>query len=137
TLVPEDGRLPTSFRLVSVLPEAQPGCIAVAEFLGWDSPRQLPEARMIEVLGNEGDPGVDILSIIHRYGLPLEFPEAVLREAGDIPETIAPEEIARREDWRDREVFTIDPEDAKDFDDAISVSERPDGSWELAVHIAD
>lgn len=137
TLVPEDGRLPTSFRLVSVLPEAAPGDIAVAEFVGWDSPRNLPEARMIEVLGREGDPGVDILSILHRYGLPLEFPDAVRREAEAIPETIPPEEIARREDWREREVFTIDPEDAKDFDDAICVTEHADGAWELAVHIAD
>ncbi len=137
TLVPEDGRLPTSFRLASVLPEAKPGDIVVAEFSGWDSPRNLPTAEMTEVLGREEDPGVDILSIIHRYGLPLSFPDAVLREAEAIPETIPPEEIARREDWREREVFTIDPEDAKDFDDAICVTERPDGTWELAVHIAD
>ncbi len=137
TVVPEDGRLPTSFRLLSVLPEAKPGDIVVARFAGWDSPRNLPSAEMTEVLGREDDPGVDILSIIHRYGLPLEFPDAVLREAEAIPEEVSPEETARREDWRGREVFTIDPEDAKDFDDAICVTEHPDGTWELAVHIAD
>lgn len=137
TVVPEDGRLPTSFRLLRVLPEAKQGDVVVAEFTGWDSPHNLPSAEMIEVLGREDDPGVEILSIVHRYGLPVEFPAAVLREAEAIPETISADELARREDWREREVFTIDPEDAKDFDDAICVTERPDGSWELAVHIAD
>jgi ribonuclease R len=137
TVVPEDGRLPTSFRLTSFLPEANQGDIVVAEFSGWDSPHNLPTAAMIEVLGRDTDPGVDILAVIHRYGLPLEFPDAVLREADAIPETISDEEIARREDWREREVFTVDPEDARDFDDAICVTERADGTWELAVHIAD
>ena len=137
TVVPEDGRLPTSFRLTSFLPEANQGDIVVAEFTGWDSPHNMPTASMIEILGRETDPGVDILAVIHRYGLPLEFPDAVLREAETIPETISEEEITRREDWREREVFTIDPEDARDFDDAICVTEHPDGTWELAVHIAD
>ncbi len=137
TVVPEDGRLPTSFRLTEVLPEAKPGDVIVAEFIGWDSPLNLPTAAMIEVLGRETDPGVDILSVIHRYSLPLEFPPEALREADHIQEEVSPEEIERREDWREREVFTIDPYDAKDFDDAICVTENPDGTWELAVHIAD
>ncbi len=137
TVVPEDGRLPTSFRLTRTLPGANQGDIVVAEFAGWDSPHNLPTAAMIEVLGRDTDPGVDILAVIHRYGLPLEFPDDVLREAEAIPETLSDEEIQRREDWREREVFTIDPEDARDFDDAICVTEHPDGRWELAVHIAD
>ena len=137
TVVPEDGRLPTSFRLIKVLPGANSGDVVVAEFTGWDSPTNLPTAAMIEVLGRDTDPGVDILAVIHRYSLPLEFPDAVLREADAIPEVISPEEIERRADWRESEVLTIDPEDAKDFDDAICVTERPDGTWELAVHIAD
>lgn len=137
TIVPEDGRLPNSFRLTKVLPEAKQGEVVVAEFTGWDSPHSLPTAEMTEVLGNEEDPGVDILSIIHRYNLPLKFPERVLQEAEEIEESIPADEISRREDWREREVFTIDPEDAKDFDDAICVTENHDGTWELAVHIAD
>jgi len=137
TVVPEDGRLPTSFRLTEILPEAKVGDVVVAEFTGWDSPLNLPTAAMIEVLGRETDPGVDILSVIHRYSLPLEFPPEVLGEADKIEEAISAEEIERREDWREREVFTIDPYDAKDFDDAICVTENPDGNWELAVHIAD
>lgn len=137
SISPEDGRLPASMRLVEVLPEARPGDIVVAELVGWDDPFSPPIVRMTKVLGREDAPGVDMLTIIHRYGLPLEFPDAVLREADLIDEVIDQEEIDRREDWRDKEVFTIDPEDAKDFDDAICVTEREEGGWELAVHIAD
>jgi len=137
TVVPEDGRLPGSFRLVSVLPEAKLGDVVVAEFIEWENPESVPTAAMIEVLGKDDDPGVDILSVVHRFGLPVHFPENVLREADEISETVPPDELARREDWRERDVFTIDPEDAKDFDDAICVTKEPDGTWELAVHIAD
>jgi ribonuclease R len=137
TVVPDDGRLPGSFRLVSVLPEAKIGDVIVAEFIEWENPESIPTAAMIEVLGKDDDPGVDILSVVHRFGLPVHFPENVLREAEEISETVPPAELARREDWRDRDVFTIDPEDAKDFDDAICVTKDPDGTWELAVHIAD
>ena len=137
TVAPEDGRLPASFRLMSILPEAKPGDIVVASFTAWSDVHQPPMAEMVKVLGREDAPGVDILKVIHRYGLPLEFPETVLAEADLIDEVVPEEEIVRREDWREREVFTIDPEDAKDFDDAICVTEKPDGGWELAVHIAD
>lgn len=137
TVAPEDGRLPASFRLMSILPEAKPGDIVVASFTEWSDVHLPPMADMVKVLGREDAPGVDILKVIHRYGLPLEFPETVLAEADLIDEVVPEEEIVRREDWREREVFTIDPEDAKDFDDAICVTEKPDGGWELAVHIAD
>ncbi len=137
TVAPEDGRLPASFRLTSILPEAKPGDVVVASFTEWSDVHLPPMAEMVKVLGREDAPGVDILKVIHRYGLPLEFPETVLAEADLIDEVVSEEEIARREDWREREVFTIDPEDAKDFDDAICVTEKPDGGWELAVHIAD
>ena len=136
-LSPDDGRLPPSFRLTKVLPNAKPGDIVVARFTGWDNPHEKPTALMTEVLGRMSDPGVDMLAIIHRYGLPLKFPPAVLAEADEIPEKIPKHEIERREDWRDREVFTIDPDTAKDFDDAICVTELKNGSYELAVHIAD
>ena len=122
---------------MSILPEAKPGDIVVASFTEWSDVYQPPTAEMVKVLGREDAPGVDILKIIHQYGLPLEFPETVLAEADLIDEVVSEEEIARREDWREREVFTIDPEDARDFDDAICVTEKPDGRWELAVHIAD
>lgn len=134
---PEDGRLPASFQLVKVLPEAKPGDVVAAKLVDWNDPHLPPRAEMIKVIGREDAPGVDILKVIHRYGLPLEFPPAVLAEADAIEEVIPDEELARREDWREKEVFTIDPEDARDFDDAISVTEEEDGNWELAVHIAD
>lgn len=136
-LSPDDLRFPPSFQLISVLPDAVPGDVVVAKFHDWTDPGLMPMAEMIKVLGREGSPGVDILKVIHRYGLPIDFPPAVLAEADLIEEAISAEEIERREDWRDREVFTIDPEDAKDFDDAICVTENEDGTFELAVHIAD
>ena len=137
TVAPEEGRLPGSFRLMSILPQAKPGDIVVASFAGWNEVHLPPMAKMVKVLGREDAPGVDILKVIHRHGLPLEFPDVVLSEAEMIDEVVPEEEISRREDWRERQVFTIDPEDAKDFDDAICVTEKRDGGWELAVHIAD
>lgn len=137
TLVPEDARLPAPFRLMEVLPEAEKGDVVIAEFAGWEDPHSIPTAVMTRVLGPEDAPGVDMLSIIHRFGLPMEFPDSAVHEAEMIDEVVSDEEIERREDWRDREVFTIDPADAKDFDDAICVSEKSGGGWELAVHIAD
>ena len=137
SLVPDNTRLPKMFKLSKILKEAKSGDTVLAEFDRWDSTDLPPLARMTKVLGRTGDPGLDVIKIIHSHNLPLEFPREVLAEAEIIEETISQEEIERREDWRDREVFTIDPEDAKDFDDAISVVENEDGSWELAVHIAD
>lgn len=135
---PEDNRLPPSFFLKEVLPKAKPGDMVVAEFMIWSNPERPPAAKMVEILGKPDAPGVDMLTVIHKHSLPLEFPPDVLAEAEAIDEHIHEDIIARREDWRDREVFTIDPEDARDFDDAISVVELPDDKgWELAVHIAD
>jgi ribonuclease R len=102
----------------------------------WESRHVNPEGEIIEVLGPADAPGVDMLSIIRKHQLPTEFPEAVERDAERIPEKISEEEIARREDLRERFVITIDPDDAKDFDDAIDVERLPAG-WRLGVHIAD
>ena len=102
----------------------------------WESRHTNPEGEIIEVIGPANAPGVDMLSIIRKHNLPLEFPGSVEREAERISETIAPDEIARREDLRGGFVITIDPDDAKDFDDAINV-ERTANGWHLGVHIAD
>jgi ribonuclease R len=102
----------------------------------WESRHVNPEGEIIETLGPAGAPGVDMLSIVRKYDLPVEFPEAVLSEAERIPAEIDQEEIARREDLRGGFVITIDPDDAKDFDDAIDV-ERTSNGWRLGVHIAD
>lgn len=139
-LIPDHPSLPRTINLVGDTRGARSGDKVVAHLESWDSPHVPPTGCLIEVLGKPDDPGVDILSVIHRYGLPVRFPESVLAEAAAIPDLIDPVEVAHREDWRDREVFTIDPEDARDFDDAIYVHEfHPDegGGWELAVHIAD
>ncbi|MDF1811374.1 MAG: ribonuclease R [Verrucomicrobiales bacterium] len=135
-LSPDDKKLPPDFHLKEVLKEAKPGDVVVAEFLSWANTDRPPAARMTEVLGRPDAPGVDMLTVIHRYRLPLKFPDDVLSEAEVIDTEVTDADIASREDWRDREVFTIDPEDARDFDDAIAVTELNEG-WELAVHIAD
>jgi ribonuclease R len=102
----------------------------------WESRHVIPEGAIVEVLGPASAPGVDMLSIVRKHALPLEFPAAVLREAEKIPERVNEEEMARREDLRAMPVVTIDPDDAKDFDDAIHVERTGDG-WLLGVHIAD
>ena len=145
SLRPDDPALPRPIDLIGVLPEAKDGLKVVAEFVEWKNSQQYPVARMVEVLGKVTDPGVDIMSVIRKFQLPLEFPAAVQTEAEAISEAIPPAELEKREDWRDRDVFTIDPSDAKDFDDAVHVQRLNDdpkhgkaaGGWELAVHIAD
>ena len=115
---------------------AQPGQLVVVDVENWDDPNHPPRGRIIEVLGWPGDPGVDMNSVIHRFGLRTSFPEEVLAAARSVPEEPDADEIARRKDWRDKLVITIDPADAKDHDDAIWLEKKRDG-WLLAVHIAD
>ena len=115
---------------------AQPGQMVVVDLENWSDSKVTPRGRIIEVLGWPGDPGVDIIGVIHRFGLRTSFPDNVLAEARGVPEEPEPAEIARRKDWRDKLVITIDPADAKDHDDAIWLEKTRDG-WRLAVHIAD
>jgi ribonuclease R len=103
----------------------------------WESRHVNPEGQIVEVLGHSSDPGVDMLSIIRKYHLPTEFPREVLEEAERIPETVAEEMFAGREDLRGKFNVTIDPDDARDFDDAIDVERVAGGGWRLGVHIAD
>lgn len=115
---------------------AQAGDKVVAKLEDWPSRHINPEGRVIEVLGRAGAPGVDMLSIIRKHRLPEKFPEDVIREAERIAPEVPAKEAAQREDLRDRFILTIDPDDAKDFDDAIEVQKTKDG-WSVAVHIAD
>ena len=103
----------------------------------WESRHVNPEGQIIEVLGPSSAPGVDMLSIIRKYHLPTEFPRDVLEEAQTIPETVDEEMFEGREDLRGQFIVTIDPDDARDFDDAINVERIPGGGWRLGVHIAD
>ena len=114
---------------------AAPGQLVVVELEQWDK-QQNPRGRVLEVLGWPGDAGVDIVAVIHRQGLRTSFPEDVIAETRAVQDEVDAKEIARREDWRDRLVITIDPADAKDHDDAIWV-ERNKNGWTVAVHIAD
>ncbi len=116
---------------------AKVGDKVVARLLAWESRHVNPEGEIIEVLGRATDPGVDMLSIIRKYHLPTQFPPAVLAEAERIPETVGPEMLRGREDLRGQFIVTIDPDDARDFDDAIHVERVNGGGWRLGVHIAD
>src|SRR5204862_7804064 len=115
---------------------AQRGDKVVVQLEAWESRHVNPEGQIIELLGPRTAPGVDILSISRKYHLPVEFPRAVLEETSAISETVAADAIDGREDLRGQFIVTIDPDDARDFDDAIHVEEIK-GGWQLGVHIAD
>lgn len=134
-VVPDDPRMPHDV-YVEETPAARIGYKVVVRLDEWKSRHVNPEGTIVEVLGPAGAPGVDMLAIIRKHDLPERFPDAVLAEADRIAEEISEEEIARREDCRGFEIVTIDPDDAKDFDDAIHV-ERTQHGWRLQVHIAD
>jgi ribonuclease R len=99
--------------------------------------RKSAEGEVIQVLGHKNDPGVDILSIIHKHGLPMSFPEDVLKQANETPDTIDESELENRRDLRNEVIVTIDGADAKDLDDAVTVKKLENGNYKLGVHIAD
>lgn len=101
-----------------------------------DGIRKKPEGEVIEILGHVNDPGVDILSIVRAFGLPEAFPEAVMKETGMIEDQVSAKEMAGRKDLRHIPMVTIDGEDAKDLDDAVSLT-KENGTYHLGVHIAD
>ena len=116
--------------------EASTGERVMVKITDYGSAGKNPEGQVTEILGRAGAPGVDILSIARAYGFESEFPEEVRREAEQIPDEVSEEEIRSRKDLRQWQTVTIDGEDAKDLDDAITVSEK-DGVYRLGVHIAD
>jgi ribonuclease R len=109
----------------------------VIEMLRFPSASHMGEAVLTEVLGKRGDPGVDTLSVIHSLGLPHQFEESVLEDARTQAENFDPAQLEDREDLTKETIITIDPADARDFDDAISLRRSRDGHWHLGVHIAD
>ncbi len=109
----------------------------VVEIDVWEHEHLNPTGRVVEVLGFPDRPGVDVLSILHSFELPSAFPKHVLAEAEAIPYKIPAAEISRRLDLRTLTCFTIDPADAKDFDDAVSLEKLGNGHYRLGVHIAD
>ncbi len=139
-VIPDDPRIAHN---IYVHPGAAPlphppsvGDKVVVRLDEWTSRHINPEGEIIEVLGAASAPGVDMLSIIRKHNLPVEFPTAVVEEAHRIPEQVPPAELERREDLRECLIYTIDPDDARDFDDAIQVEKTADG-WRVGVHIAD
>ena len=103
----------------------------------WDSSMLNPEGDVIEVLGRAGTHDTDIISIAREFDLKYKFPASVLAEADSIRSEIPKDEIKKRIDYRDKNVFTIDPEDAKDFDDALSIEKLGNGNLSIGIHIAD
>ncbi len=116
---------------------AQKGQKVVVEITKWPEKNRNAEGRITEVLGDEGETGVDVMSIIRAYGIPYEFPEEVLHEAERAPKEVSQAELKGRRDLRGLRMVTIDGEDARDLDDAISIELLPDGKYRLGVHIAD
>jgi ribonuclease R len=112
------------------------GLVVDVEITSWPTPTRPPIGRVIEVLGNPDDFGVDVEMMIRKHQLPRVFPEKVLAEARSVAH-LDLDEVANRRDFRDLDIVTIDGETARDFDDAVLVTERADGGYELQVHIAD
>ena len=110
----------------------------VVELTSYGSDNAKPEGKIVEILGHVNDPGVDIMSIVKSYDLPVEFPEKVMNQAERVPEEVSDADMAGRKDLREWVMVTIDGEDAKDLDDAVSLTRTEDGkNWILGVHIAD
>ncbi|MCI0514056.1 ribonuclease R, partial [candidate division KSB1 bacterium] len=116
---------------------AQNGQKVVVEIRNWEHANKSPEGAITEILGFPTDRGVEMESVIRSFGLPHKFSAKLEQAADSIPGEISSEEIARRLDFRNEMVFTIDPEDSKDFDDAVSLKKLENGNWQLGVHIAD
>ena len=116
---------------------AQNGDKVIARIDEWHKRDKNPVGEVVTVLGKAGENNTEMHAILLEYGLPSDFPKEIEEEAAAIPTEITAEEIAKRRDFRSVTTFTIDPIDAKDFDDALSIQKLPNGNWEIGVHIAD
>src|SRR5437762_3217741 len=133
---PQDESAVAELPLATFEVAPQVGDKVVVRLEAWESRHVNPEGEIIEVLGPASAPGIDMLSIIRKYHLPTEFPRDVLDQVKGIPETVDARQFEGREDLRGEFIVTIDPDDARDFDDAIHV-EKIESGWRLDVHIAD
>lgn len=116
---------------------ARDGDKVVVKMVEWRAGEKNPEGEIVKVLGAPGEHETEIHSILAEYGLPYSFPEDVENEASHIDRSITASEVAKRRDMRNICTFTIDPKDAKDFDDALSIQKLDNGNFEIGVHIAD
>lgn len=137
-VIPDNSKVGTD---VFVPKERSKGAVTghkvVVELTSYGDERHKPEGRVTEILGHMNDPGVDIMSVVYRYELPTEFGEKVMHQAERVPDAVQEADRAGRMDLRDLQMVTIDGEDAKDLDDAVSLYQDEKGWYHLGVHIAD
>ncbi len=137
-VVPDDERIARDIYVAREdAMHAKHGDKVVVQLHPWEDEHVNPEGTVTEVLGPAGDARVEVMSVARTFNLPLSFPQEALREADSLSGTITPEDLRDRLDFRSKVTFTIDPEDAKDFDDAVSYEALPGGMMRLGVHIAD
>lgn len=136
-VIPDNGKIASDIFIPKECSKgAHDGHKVVVELTSYGDERHKPEGKVVEILGSINDPGVDIMSIIRNFDLPTEFGEKVMNQAGRVPDEVHEADMAGRMDLRDVQMVTIDGEDAKDLDDAVSLS-KDGGFYHLGVHIAD
>ena len=137
-VVPDSNKMPVDvFVPLSKAMKAEDGDKVLVSLEEWPEKAECPNGAIIKILGKPGDHNTEIHSILAEYGLPYEFPSEVEAFANNIDTSITEGEIAKRRDMRSTLTFTIDPKDAKDFDDALSFKQLPNGNYEVGIHIAD
>ena len=137
-VIPDDNKMYADlFVSQNKINGAEDGDKVVASLTDWPSNSKNPFGKITQVLGKPGDHNTEMHSILVEYGLPYEFPKEVEKEAENLPIEITKSEIAKRRDMRSDLTFTIDPKDAKDFDDALSFTKLENGNYEIGIHIAD
>ena len=137
-VTPDTRRIGTDIYLPRKLyPKVEDGDKLSVRIIDWPEGERLPHGELVERLGRAGENDTEMHAILAEFDLPYHFEPEVIRAAEAIPGQITEKEIAQRRDMRDRTTFTIDPADAKDFDDALSIRKLSDGVWEVGVHIAD
>jgi ribonuclease R len=134
-VVPDSNRIPTDFYIKGGL-KSEDNQKVIVELTKWEDSKS-PQAKIVKILGDMGENNAEMNSIMYEYGLPVDFPQDVINESELVPEVISEKEIKSRRDMRDVTTITIDPVDARDFDDALSLKVINDNNFEIGVHIAD
>jgi len=137
-VIPDDKRFPTDIFIPSEgFSNAKTGDKVLVELTQWPYKKRNAEGKVLKIIGKKGETGVDVLSILYKYDLPVQFPDAVEEMARQIDDQVSIKQMQNRIDLRDKILITIDGEDAKDLDDAVSLELSENGTWRLGVHIAD
>ncbi|QFF99938.1 ribonuclease R [Psychrobacillus glaciei] len=137
-VIPDDKKVPMDvFIAKGDTLGAIEGHKVVVEITDWPNERKSATGIVKQILGHKNDPGVDILSIIYKHGITIDFPKEVIDQAESVPDAIDEKDLDNRRDLREEVIVTIDGADAKDLDDAVTVTKFPDGTFKLGVHIAD